>query len=165
VKGLLGFNSRFGFLLTIIAVLLTACSTLSQAASSSAAVTDRDNAVTGAKSTRGSAKAPAQLIAKTKASSTTVPAGGQRSAVRAAAPGNEYRVAIAALRAGLDRQEQLLAAQQQQIAKLVATVDELKTFLYSGQLGPNTEPRPTCLLISSLAASQRRRNEVTIHAG
>jgi hypothetical protein len=123
---LLGFNSRIAFLLTIIAVVLTACSIPSQAASSAPAAIEQDKAVTGGKSTRGSAKAPPQLAAKTKASSSTVPAGGQRAAVRAAAPGNEYRGEIAAMRARLDRQEQLLAAQQQQIAKLVVAVDELK---------------------------------------
>jgi hypothetical protein len=43
------------------------------------------------------------------------------------APRSEYNHdEIAALRERLDRQEQLLAAQQQQIAKLIAAVDELK---------------------------------------
>lgn len=126
MKRLVGFSPRTAFLLCLIAFILVDSSILSNAASSAPEATDRDKVQTGTKDTRGSAKAPKQLIARTKASSSIVPASELQSTRRTAARSDDYRNEIAALQARLDRQEQLLAAQQQQIEKLVATVDEWK---------------------------------------
>ena len=125
MKRLVGFSSRIAFLLCLIAFIFADSSILSNAANSAPEAIDRDKALTGTKSTRGSAKATKQLIARTKASSSTVPAGEAQS-TRRAARSDDYRKEIADLRARLDRQEQLLAAQQQQIEKLAATVAELR---------------------------------------
>jgi len=109
----------------LIAFVFADSSILSNAASSAPVAIDQDMAMTGTKSTRRAVKAPKQLIARTKASSSTAPAGEAQSTRRAASASDNYRNEIAALRARLDRQEQLLAAQQQQIEKLVATVAEM----------------------------------------
>ena len=126
MKRRLGFNSRIAFLLYIVVVVLTSCSIPAKAASSLPTVNGQAKAVTDAKGVRSSVKPPHSLPARTKASSSTVPASPPHSNSGRVAGRDEYRDEIAALRARLDRQEQLLAAQQQQIAKLVEIVDELK---------------------------------------
>ena len=118
MKRPVGARSRITCLLCLIAFILADSSILSNAASSAPEATVRDKTLTGNKDARGSAKAPKQLIARTKASSSTIPANEVQSTRRTAARSDDYHKEISALRARLDRQEQLLATQQQLIEKL-----------------------------------------------
>ncbi len=127
MKRTLGFNSRFAFLSSMIAVVLAESLASGRAAGSTPTTNSRGTAITDTGSTPGTVMAPRQRAVQTRASSSTAPASGQRTPrSRIAARGQYNHDEIAALRERLDHQEQLLAAQQQQIAKLIATVDELK---------------------------------------
>jgi hypothetical protein len=153
MKRLVGSNSCVAFLLCLITFILADSSILTKAASSVPEATSRDEALTGTKNTRGSAKAPKQLTARTKASLSTASASGAQSHRPTAARSDDCRNEITALRGRLDHQEQLLAAQQRQIATLIAAVDELKgrpnrSLLVADETGPGLHGLTPLRLVS-----------------
>jgi hypothetical protein len=127
MKRPLGFNSRIGFLSGMIAVVLGGCLAPARAAGPDPKAKSQGTVVTDTERVRGAVKTPRQQIPQSSPSSSTSLAGGRRSARLRANPRSEYNQdAIAVLRQRLDRQEKLLAAQQEQIAMLIVAVDELK---------------------------------------
>jgi len=123
----LGFNSRAEFLSAMMAVVLSGCLAPARAGGPVPTANDQIEAITRSESAGGSVKAPPQRPLPNRPTSSSTLASGRRSLRPRVAARNEYRRdEIAALRERLDRQEQLLAAQQQQILKLIAAVNELK---------------------------------------
>jgi len=116
MKRSLGFNSGIALVLSIIAVVAVPALTAK----------GQNQAITDTESASGAIKAPQQRPVRKMVSSSKTVASGQHTPRPRVTARNEYRDEIAALRQRLDHQEQLLAAQQQQIEKLAATVDELK---------------------------------------
>ena len=127
MKRPLGFNSRIGFPSGMMAVVLAGCLAPARAAGPTPTTNSQGLAITDTEGAPGSVKAPRQHTVQNRASSSTALASARRPTHPRPAPRDEYNHdEIAALRERLDHQEQWLAAQQQQIAKLIATVDELK---------------------------------------
>jgi hypothetical protein len=127
MKRPLGFNLGIEFSSCMIALVLAGCLAPTRAAGSDPTPKSQGTSTTDTERARGTVKAPQQHTVKPRASSSTVPASQRPSTRPTLASGSGYNHdEIAALRERLDHQEQLLAAQQQQIAKLIAAVDELK---------------------------------------
>lgn len=127
MKRPLGFNLGIEFLSGMIALVLAGCLAPARAAGPDPTPKSQGTSTTDTARAGGTVKAPRQHTVKSRTSSSTVPASQRPSTRPTLAPGSGYnRDEITALRERLDHQEQLLAAQQQQIAKLVAAVDELE---------------------------------------
>ena len=127
MKRPLGFDSRIGFLSGMIAVVLAEGLAPAGAACTAPTTNSQGTAITHTEKAPGTVKAPRQHSVKTRATPSTVPASQRGSTRPRPTPPSEYNHdEIAALRERLDHQEHLLAAQQQQIAQLIAALDELK---------------------------------------
>lgn len=153
MKRPLGFNSRIGFLSGMMAVVLVGCLAPARAAGPAPTTNGQGIATTDTERAPGSVKAPRQHTVEARASSSTAPTSRRRSPRPRTTPQSEYdHDEIAALRERLDHQEHVLAAQQQQIANLIAIVDELKKMpnrsllvSYDPGLAPNGEEVPAIL--------------------
>lgn len=125
MKGPLGSGSKLGFPLGVCTILLVECVVVASGAGAVSTPIDESPVVTRTTEIPHTTKASRQRAGRAGASLSVA---SRRDAKRpSTAPGSSYEDhEIAALKARLDRQEEQLAVQQRQIARLVAAFEERK---------------------------------------